>query len=93
MNKQGKNFEERSDVQEHCSIRHSQVQEFLGNGLTIITLPNLDKLELVRDKLAKSHCQLKLNNASRHFNNIFFKIQVLHSLSEFSEMAIPTYSS
>ena len=42
---------------------------------------------------AKSHCQLKLNNASRHFNNIFFKIQVLHSLSEFSEMAIPTYSS
>jgi DNA-binding NtrC family response regulator len=42
---------------------------------------------------AKSHCQLKLNNASRHFNNIFFKIQVLHCLSEFSEMAIPSYSS
>ena len=42
---------------------------------------------------AKSHCQLKLNNASRHFNNIFFKIQVLHSLSEFFEMAVSPYDS
>jgi hypothetical protein len=50
MSKLGENFEEHSDVQEHCSMRHSQVQEFLENGLTIITLQNLDKLELARDK-------------------------------------------
>ena len=48
---------------------------------------------LTQHKRAKSHCQLKLNNASRHFNNIFFKIQVLHSLSEFFEMAVSPYDS
>ena len=37
-----------------------------------------------------SYCQLKFNNTSRHFNNIFFKIQVLHCLSELYEMAVPT---
>ncbi len=42
---------------------------------------------------AMSHCQLKLNNASRHFNNIFFKIQVFHGLSEFFEMTVSTYDS
>ena len=56
----------------------------------MFTGETIEVLSLVK---AKSHCQLKLNNASRHFNNIFFKIQVLHSLSEFFEMTVSTYDS
>ncbi len=65
-----------------------------GSKDKVSTLIGKMKTDFIKAKdSAKSHCQLKLNNASRHFNNIFFKIQVLHSLSEFFEMAVSPYDS